>query len=187
MVDVQTFRENFSASRSNRYGIDFTIPGGIGTLNAGTFRIYAKATSVPGSIVNFIPVGHQGRVIKFGGERQFGEWVIQIYDAISNKSIRKLFENWITLANDPENNKHRFDIGTGINWTINWDDINHTSGIDTPPTGQPMGAGTTSYSKKLKLYNCWPSDISPIDLSYDQADAFSEFTVTMNYDYHEYL
>jgi len=189
MVDVQEFRNRFSASRSNRYGIDFAIPGGLGSLDAGAFRIYAKATSVPGSIVNFIPVGHQGRIIKFGGERQFGEWVIQVYDAnAGSTNIRRLFEDWITQANDPVNNRHRFDIGTGINWIVNWDDILH-QGTAPPstPTGQSMGAGSGSYTKSLKLFNCWPSDISPIDLSYDQADAFSEFTVTMNYDYHLYL
>jgi len=186
MNDVQSFRANFSASRSNRYGIDFDLPSYAGSLNAGAFRIYAKATSVPGSIVNFIPVGHQGRIIKFGGERQFGEWVIQVYDAYSgNTNIRKVFETWINKANDREDNTHQFDIGTGINWTVNWDDIAHNN---TPaPTGQPMGTETGKYKKKLMLYNCWPSDISPIDLSYDQADAFSEFTVTMNYDYHMYL
>jgi len=190
--DVQSFRTQFSASRSNRYGIDFNqLPSGItGSLDPGAFRIFAKATSVPGSIVNFIPVGHQGRIIKFGGERQFGEWVIQVYDAnAGDTNIRKIFENWINLANDRLTNTHQFDIGTGINWTVNWDDIahNNTPAPGTGPTGQPMGSNSSSYTKKLMLYNCWPSDISPIDLSYDQADAFSEFTVTMNYDYHKYI
>jgi hypothetical protein len=188
--DVQSFRTQFSASRSNRYGIDFILPGYAGSLDQGAFRIFAKATSVPGSIVNFIPVGHQGRIIKFGGERQFGEWVIQVYDAYSGKyNIRKVFEEWINKANDRRTNTHQFDIGTGVNWTVNWDDITHTlsAGAGTGPGGQSMGSPSSSYTKKLRLYNCWPSDISPIDLSYDQADAFSEFTVTMNYDYHLYI
>ena len=181
-MDVQAYRANFSASRSNRYRIDFVPLSGLDNINQDTLLLYAKATSVPGSIVNFIPVGHQGRVIKFGGERQFGEWVIQIYDAnIADINVRRYFENWINLANSAANNDHRFDIGTGSNWTINWDDINHTS-----TEGQPMGS-TQQFGKKLRLFNCWPSDISPIDLSYDQADAFSEFTVTMNYDYHLYI
>ena len=36
-----------------------------------------------------------------------------------------------------------------------------------------------------RLVNCWPSDISAIDLSYDTTDAIQDFTVTWTYDYYE--
>jgi hypothetical protein len=36
---------------------------------------------------------------------------------------------------------------------------------------------------KFTLKNCWPSDISSIDLSYDSTDTLEEFTVTWSYDY----
>jgi hypothetical protein len=36
-----------------------------------------------------------------------------------------------------------------------------------------------------RLVNCWPSDISAIDLSYDTTDAVEDFTVTWTYDYFE--
>ena len=36
-----------------------------------------------------------------------------------------------------------------------------------------------------RLVNCWPSDISQIDLSYDTTDAVEDFTVTWTYDYFE--
>ena len=42
-------------------------------------------------------------------------------------------------------------------------------------------AGTVVNS--YKLLNCWPSDISTIDLSYDSTDTLEEFTVTWSYDY----
>ena len=40
------------------------------------------------------------------------------------------------------------------------------------------------YNKTMELYNCWPIDISAIDLNYEAADSFAEFTLTFAYDYH---
>jgi hypothetical protein len=40
-----------------------------------------------------------------------------------------------------------------------------------------------SPSRSYTLNNCFVSDISAIDLSYDSTDAISEFTVTWVYDY----
>jgi hypothetical protein len=58
-------------------------------------------------------------------------------------------------------------------WTIEFDDTN-----------DEQGSGGNVYNKKMELYNCWPIDISAIDLNYEAADSFAEFTLTFAYDYH---
>ena len=98
-MNIQTFRNDFSSSRSNRYKITGTMPDGLGKLD-DSFTLYAKSVSFPGSQIGMIPVSYQGRVIKFTGERQFSEWSIQVYD-VSNSAtapsidIRTQLEAWI--------------------------------------------------------------------------------------------
>ena len=81
-----------------------------------------------------------------------------------------------------------FEIGSGLG--------NRSSvggGSSTTPTGlygtvliyQLAEDGSSVSNGSYKLVNCWPSDISAIDLSYDTTDAVEDFTVTWTYDYYE--
>jgi hypothetical protein len=129
-----------------------------------------------------IPVGYKGRIIKFAGERQFGEWVIQVYDGTirgePQRNIREIMENWIELTNSSIEHVVRLNTASDGPWTVKWFDTDDGIGIGT--------INDSDFKQTFKLHNCWPIDISPIDLSYDQADAFSEFTLTLAYDYHTY-
>ena len=182
---VQDFRDNFKGTRSNRFII---TPGNppIGIDSTGSipidehFKLYAKATSYPGSAIGMIPVSYQGRVIKYSGERQFAEWSIQVYDSssVSGVNLRKYFENWITLGDHPLTHKQQYNIASGTPWRVSFDDIAiDTSGADPD--------ATNPYKKTLYLHNCWPIDISAIDLNYEAADSFAEFTLTLAYDFHK--
>ena len=183
---VQDFRDNFKGTRSNRFiitpgnpptGID--LPSG-GKPDVDDFKLYAKATSYPGSAIGMIPVSYQGRVVKYSGERQFAEWSIQVYDSsvASGINLRKYFENWITLGDHPLTHKQQYNIASTTPWRVAFDDIatNTSGGADPAATG---------YKKTLFLHNCWPIDISAIDLNYEAADSFSEFTLTLAYDFHQ--
>ena len=174
-MDIQKFRKEFSSSRSNRYKITGQMPNGLGTLD-DSFTLYAKSVSFPGSQIGMIPVSYQGRVIKFAGERQFAEWSVQVYDVSTNSSsidIRTQLEQWIEDCDGANTHKQRFN-NAATTWTIQFDDIeNNTS-----------GGNTVEYNKTMELYNCWPIDISAIDLNYEAADSFAEFTLTFAYDYH---
>jgi len=144
-------------------------------------NLFAKATSVPGTQIGMIPVGYRGRIIKFAGERQYGEWVIQVYDGTirgqqNTGNIRKILENWIELTNSSLEHQVRLNTASESPWEVAWFD-----------TDDGYGEGTYGdFSQRFLLHNCWQIDISPIDLSYDQADAFFEFTLTLAYDFHSY-
>ena len=178
---VQDFRDKFKGTRSNRFIITpgepptGIVPPDGGEPGAKDFILYAKATSYPGSAIGMIPVSYQGRVIKYSGERQFTEWSIQVYDSsvASGINLRKYFENWMTLGDHPETHVQQYNIGSKSPWKIDFDDVNISN--TTPP----------SYKKPLFLFNCWPIDISAIDLNYEAADSFAEFTLTLAYDFHQ--
>jgi hypothetical protein len=184
-MNIQTFRNDFSSSRSNRYKITGTMPNNLGTLD-NSFTLYAKSVSFPGSQIGMIPVSYQGRVIKFAGERQFAEWSVQVYDVsnnnatstgtgISSVDIRTKLEQWIEDCDGANTHKQRFNNAATAVWTVQFDDID----------GDTIGGNTVNYNKKMELYNCWPIDISAIDLNYEAADSFAEFTLTFAYDYHQ--
>ena len=170
MPTIQGFRDDFQGSRSNRYLITGATPSGVGAISDQTFQLYAKSVSFPGSAIGMIPVSYQGRVIKFTGERQFAEWSIQVYDSTGTDNLRELFETWIEKSDGANTHKQKYD-NAAASWTVKFDD----TGGDT---------SSTTYQKTMTLYNCWPIDISAIDLNYEAADSFAEFTLTFAYDYH---
>ena len=172
MPTINEFRGGFQGSRSNRYKITGTVPSnGAGSLTSTDFDLYAKSVSFPGSAIGMIPVSYQGRVVKFTGERQFAEWSIQVYDSSGTGNLRELFEAWIEQCDGANTHKQKYD-NAAASWTVKFDD----TGGDT--------SSSTTYQKTMTLYNCWPIDISAIDLNYEAADSFAEFTLTFAYDYH---
>ena len=188
MQNIQGFRDTFRGSRSNRYKITGQKSAGeVGTTNLiDPFTLYAKSTSFPGSQIGMIPVSYQGRVIKFTGERQFAEWSIQVYDSATTaltpvKGIHKIFEDWISRGDDPKTHVQRYNNASPSPWEVRFDDIK------TDTTGSVAGGDAlpAHFNKVLYLFNCWPIDISPIDLSYEAADSFAEFTLTFAYDFHK--
>jgi hypothetical protein len=77
-----------------------------------------------------------------------------------------------------ERNTHQINYNVVTNWDLYYDDI------QTSRSGQP-GQLPGNYSKHIKLINCFPTEISPVDLSYDTENTFVEFTVSMSFDYWE--
>jgi hypothetical protein len=176
-MDIQAFRNGFKGTRSNRYKITMVQPANV----AGTvpnYEIYAKSMSFPGSQIGMIPVAYQGRIVKFSGERQFQEWQMQVYDDNIASGGRKFFENWLQSMD-----KAKEHITNSNNCAASWT-IEHLHGA---ALGGAASSGTGEGSKKMQIFNVWPIGISPIDLSYESADSFAEYSIDIAYDYHQML
>lgn len=197
-TNLTNFRGGFKGTRPNRFLVSGSFPSSAtGTAPQSTgsqqqppassdnFDIYVKATQLPGSSIGLIPVAWQGRVVKFSGERTYSDWSIQVYDSsISGQTdIRSKFEKWINQMNHRD--VHSMNYNLTSDWTVAHVDNpgqTHSKGhSDSPNNGQ------TGHSRQIKLYRCFPIDLSPIDLSYDLTDTFSEFTVTLAFDYWDYV
>lgn len=177
---ITDFRSRFFGHRPNRFIINGSFPeavaqGNNSTAGAGAglhFDVYCKATQVPGSSIGVIPIAWQGRTVKFSSERTYADWTIQIYDSsIKGQNLRLLFEDWINKMN--HRTDHTLDYSLTSNWQVSFNDVSQSL-ASTPQS---------SHQETYTLYNCFPIDISPIDLSYDMADSFAEITVTLAYDY----
>lgn len=174
-MDIQAFRNGFKGTRSNRYKITVTGPTVSPAGTVPNYELYVKSLSFPGSQIGMIPVAYQGRIVKFSGERQFQEWQMQVYDDNISNGGRKFFENWLqTMDKAKEHTTNSNNCAT--TWTIE-----HLHGA-------ALGGGAGGEgSKKMQIFNVWPIGISPIDLSYESADSFAEYSIDIAYDYHQML
>lgn len=128
----------------------------------------AKATAIPTSTVAPIEVPYFGRKVKFAGNRTFPEWTITVIND-EDFLIRTAFESWLAGINQHEENKRTYS--------------------EAISGGYQCTGTVTQYDKQgnpLKIYefvNVFPSEVSPIELSWASENEIEEFTVTLQYDY----
>lgn len=173
--NLTAFRDAFKGIRANRYTLECPFRDGPKSWEE---KIYVRALSLPGTNIGMIPVAYQGRVVKFSGERQFGEWTVQVYDS-SSRNLRQLLEDWVQKMDNASSHEYHYNFAS--DWTVNYGD--DLGGVNPGHVGFDGPANT----RQMKLYSCWPIDISPIDLSHDSYDTFAEFSLTVAYDYHEFI
>ena len=136
-----------------------------------------KAAVLPASNVPEIPVAFRGRILKVAGDRTFAEWTVTVIND-EDFVLRTAFEKW------GDKLSNLFDA-TGV--------TNPTSYMTNAFVKQ-LGRGKEAFSTKnegnvtsvlrtYKFYDIWPSDISAIELSYDNTDTVEEFTVTFQVQY----
>ena len=159
-----------SGARSNLFKITLTGKG-LTALENDDFSFLCKAGQLPGSTLGIIEVPFSaGRRYKAPGDRTFADWTTTVIND-SNHTIRKALEDLQKTYGTTDYNSTTSKTKTGGIAT-------DFSSITVEQLNQ---AGTVVNS--YKLLNCWPSDISTIDLSYDSTDTLEEFTVTWSYDY----
>jgi hypothetical protein len=135
------------------------------------FSYLCKAAQLPGSTVGIIEVPFSaGRRFKAAGDRTFADWTTTVIND-SNHKIREALENLQKVYGVTDYNSTTSKTFTGGSSTE----------FSTILVEQLNQAGDVVYSYTLE--NCWPQDISTIDLSYDSTDTLEEFTVTWSYDY----
>ena len=134
--------------------------------------ILCKAAALPGSSIGIIEIPMSGgRRYKVSGDRTFAEWTT-------------------TVILDPKYTTRRnFELLQNASASISFEDTVVSSGKrelgDVTVKQFRYEAGVTETAAiTYTLKNCFISDISAIDLSYDSTDAISEYTVTWVYDYH---
>ena len=179
--NIADFRAKFKGgTRPNRFRVTGTIPGsndfetfpggpvtkGDGDISSMSFLV--KAASMPAATIGEIIVPFRGRGLRIPGDRIFEPWTFTLLDDVP--SLREKFIKWgdkinshvENLTSDPNQNDDK------AQWTVEM--LEH------------MGNSDKSI-RTVKLHNCWPLAVSPIDLSMDVADSLSEYSVTLAYDF----
>jgi hypothetical protein len=182
---ISAFRTAIGAgSRPNLFKVQVTPPRTTG-YDVASFEYLCRSGSLPSATLGTIEIPmNGGRRLKMGGDRTFAEWTSTVLND-ENFKLRSVMESW---QNDIV--KTNYEITTSLG--------NRSAAIGALTAGQTSGGlygtvqifqlredGSSVAGSSYKLINCWPSDISQIDLSYDTTDAVEDFTVTWTYDYYE--
>lgn len=143
----------------------------VGSADAD-FSFHCKAAQLPGKTLGIIEVPYFGRKIKVAGDQTFAEWTVTVINeekaAGDLTHVRSSFELWMSRINTTVGN-----LRTIGNAAYKCDAIVTQFGKD----------GSTLQQYNFK--NMWPSDVSPIDVSWESNDTIEEFTVTLQYDWWE--
>jgi hypothetical protein len=126
-----------------------------------------RAAQLPGSIMSEIIVPFRGRELKIAGDRTFDVWSPTIIND-TDFNVRNAMERWMNGINAHSAN-------TGI--------VNPTD-YQTDLVVEQLDKDE-SILKTYTFRGCFPTNIDPIDLSYDPAAAIEEFGVTFQVQYWE--
>ena len=166
-------------ARPNLFECEITFPTNLnlgfgGNVLEDVTRFLIKSAQLPASTINVIDIPFRGRNLKIAGDRTFDPWTITVINDTDFK-IRNAFEKWMNYMNkhednagelNPENYQRNMKVYQLGKAAI-------TSGIDF------TSAESIKVLKAYEFYGTFPTSISAIDLSYDQADTIEEFTVDL--------
>jgi len=169
--NLQEFKGEFQleGARPTLFQVELQFPVALGIGDASRKLTFTcKAAQLPGVTTGVIEVPYFGRKIKVAGDKTFQEWTITVIND-EDFAVRNSFEIW----------------QRGIN--------SHVGNVRYDPAYKSVDARIRQFAKdgsdvpsaEYTMVGVWPSDISPIDVSWESNDAIEEFTVTMNYDWWE--
>lgn len=162
---ITDFKSKLSGggTRSNLFEVELAFPAAINvdsnTLDKTRFLI--KTASLPASNVGLVEVAFRGRSLKLAGDRSFESWTITVLND-TDFAIRSAFEKWSNYMN-------RLSDNTGTT---------DSSLYQADATVYQLNRDG-SVLRAYRFYDLFPTNISPIQLSYDAGDAVQEFTVEM--------
>ncbi len=139
--------------------------------SADMFRFMCKSAALPASNIAQIDVPFRGRIFKVAGDRTVDTWTVTVIND-ENFGLRYAFESWVESMAKLSNNMGATDPDAYM----------------TSATVYQLGRGNKLSSRDnsgennavLAQYNfidIFPTNVSQIDLSYDNGDQIEEFTV----------
>ena len=172
-------------ARPNLFEVMLTFPEGVNgpidekTLDEKT-RFMVKAANLPASNITPIDIPFRGRNLKIAGDRTFDVWTVTVIND-TDFAIRNAMERWMngmnnlrnatgdTTPNDYQSDAYVYQLGrNGLAATQQGGVIDGPSNDDAIPV-----------LKGYRFYGVFPTNISAIELSYDQPDTIEEFTVDL--------
>ena len=155
-------------ARNNQFKVTMPFPGyaAVGG-ETESMAFLCTATNLPQSEIGELTVNFRGRPIYMAGDRTFQTWTTTIIND-TDFLIRNAIERWSNGINNHSDNE-------GL---VNPVDYQVDAFVDHLDRN---GNTVKSYT----LRGLFPTDIAAIDLSYDEATAIEEFSVTFAYQYFE--
>jgi hypothetical protein len=156
-------------ARPTLFQVEITSPFDAELNQIAPFMI--QASSLPGSSIAPIDVPYFGRKIKVAGDRTFEPWSVQVMNDEDFK-VRHALETWHNRINSLSGN---------LNTTTSSSPTNYKSQASVKQYSKAGGAPIRIYT----FYGLFPTEITPIDVNWNDTDTIETFQVTWVYDYYE--
>lgn len=155
-------------ARPTLFQVEITNP--VNKISDFQVPFLARATSLPASTINPIEIPYFGRKIRIAGDRTFDVWQTTIMND-EDFGIRHTLEQWHNQINT---------LQTNLN-----------TGSSSAPEIYKSTAIVTQFGKagnqirKYRFNGIFPTEISSIELDWENTDAIENFSVTWAYDWYE--
>lgn len=126
-----------------------------------------EAAQLPGSVMGVIEMPFRGRILKIAGDRTFDVWTPTIINDTDFK-IRNSMERWMNGMNAHSSN-------TGLTSPVDYEADLIVEQLDRDE----------SVLKRYNFRGCFPTNVSPIELSYSTNDEIERFTCEFQVQYWE--
>ena len=154
--------------RPTMFQVDLTFPDGTTNDEADVIQkasMLCKGANIPASNISTISVPFRGRQLKVAGDRSFEAWTVTVVND-ANFTVRKALEKWSERIQN-----HNFALGETVLENY-FQDL----------TVRQLDRDGTNL-RTYKVFSAWPSAMSAIDLSFDNADSIEEYQVTFQYQF----
>ena len=170
MPNINEFKSRLrgGGARANQFKVTLPFPGyaAVGG-ETSDLAFLCKATAIPGQTLGNVAVDFRGRKLNIAGDRTFEPWSITVLNDTDFKLYRG-FERWMNGINNMTDNE-------GLTNPVDYQVDAFVDQLDR------NGNTIKSYT----LRGVFPTEVAPIELTYDEATAIEEFAVTLAYQYFE--
>ena len=157
-------------ARSNLFEVQMPLPAIAGPDSAAASQkltFTCRAAQLPAASITPVEINYFGRPIKLAGNRTFEEWSVTVIND-EDFAVYDAINGWMNAINSHETNVR----------------LAGNSPISYQSTADVVHYGKVGNEiKRIKIVNCWPTNLAAIDLAWDAADSLEEFTVTFCLDY----
>jgi hypothetical protein len=172
MARIDDFRAQLvgGGARPSQFRVSLMFPSWVNAGNAGASgQFLVKAASLPASVITPIEVPFRGRIAKIAGERQFANWNVTVLND-SDFLIRNALETWSNgiLAHTSTNGRL-----APLDYAVNL----YVSQLDR----------NDLVIKEYRFANCFPQNISEIQLDFGATNQIQEFQCEFSVDFWEVI
>ena len=164
---ITDFKSKLSGggARSNLFECELSFPDALDVEGLNDIlnkaRFLTKEANLPASNVAPIEVPCRGRMLKIAGDRTFDTWTITVIND-TDFSIRSAFEKWMNTINRVSDN-------TGVTNPADYHADAYVYELDR--NGDTL--------RKFHFYDVFPTQVTAIELGYDQGQNIQEFQVEL--------
>lgn len=139
--------------------------------DSDTFQFMCKSAALPASNIAQIDVPFRGRIFKVAGDRTVDTWTVTVIND-ENFGLRYAFEAWVEHMARLSNN-----IGATLPAAYMTNATVYQLGRGQVPSSQDNTGDVNAILAQYNFIDIFPTNVSQIDLSYDNGDQIEEFTV----------